>query len=93
MTDLTDSTMIVRDPAAIAGDVDGSTVILNVDRGTYCVLNRSGSRIFDLLAEPVSIEDLCYKLIQIYAVDDATCRKDVCDFIDRMLTRKLIKLA
>ena len=43
-------------------DIDNETVMMDIDQGRYFGLNKTGTRIWALLAEPIVIGDLCDQL-------------------------------
>jgi hypothetical protein len=57
----------------VACDLDGETVILNLDTGIYYGLNRTGTRIWQLLADERSLDDLIEALRREYGLGAAEC--------------------
>jgi hypothetical protein len=45
-------------------------------------LNAIGTRIWALIAEPRSIDDLCAQLRQEFDVEEEECRRDVTDLLE-----------
>lgn len=74
----------------VATDMDGETVMMNVSQGTYFGLGGIGGRIWALLAEPASAEHVVRTICAEYAVDEATCRADVEQFLQELLTHGLV---
>lgn len=79
------TTRMSRVPEAITAVVDGQMVILSPLDYSYHALDPVGARVWDLLDEPRSIDDLVVALMAEYEVDDAQCRSDVVPFLDRMV--------
>ena len=69
--------MYQRSPEAIFSEVGGDIVALNVARGACYGMEQVTASIWQLLAEPVTLEQLCARLVEMYEVDPATCRGDV----------------
>lgn len=84
---------IVRNPDLIATEMDGETVMMSIERGEYFGLNRVGSRIWELLATPMTIQQLCEQLQQEFEIDAGRCRTEVLDFADDMLAQGLLQEA
>jgi len=83
--------MIARVDGLVAADVDGETVILSVDNGYFYQLNKTGSRIWDAIAEPVPLTELCVRLQERFAVDPELCRRDVVEFVEGMIDKGLLR--
>lgn len=52
-------------------------VALNVERGRCYGMEKVTAKIWELLASPLTLNELCQKLIELYEVDPETCRSDV----------------
>jgi hypothetical protein len=70
-------TLYVRSPDAIFSEVEGEFVALNINKGQCYGMDSIASRVWSLIDEPRSIEEICTTLEGIYDVDPATCRADV----------------
>ena len=79
---LSAQSIVVRNVALMDAEIDGEVVALNVDRGTCHGLNKVGSRIWKMLAEPRRVSDVCASLVSEYEVDDETCERQVLDLLD-----------
>ena len=75
---------VARVPDAIAAVVDGQTVILSPLDYSYHALDPVGARVWELLDQPRSLDDLVADLMAEYDVTDEQCRADVVPFLDRM---------
>jgi len=83
----------MRDPDIIATDMDGETVMMSIELGQYFGLSGVGPFVWDLLAEPMSVEDICMRVLQDYEVDEATCRTDVSVFVGELLDKGVLRHA
>jgi hypothetical protein len=72
-----DGAVIVRSEGLLTAEVDGELMAMSVDRGICYGLNAVGTRIWALLAEPRTIDELCASLVSEYEVDAAQCRDEV----------------
>jgi hypothetical protein len=70
-------TLYVRSPDAIFSEIEGEFVALNINKGQCYGMDSIASKVWSLIEEPRSIEDICTTLESIYDVDPATCRSDV----------------
>ena len=82
-------TKITRNADLVATDMDGELVMMNLARGEYFGLNAVGSRIWEMLASPCSIAELCYRLEKEFAVDREQCLQEVSLFINELLSQGL----
>lgn len=65
-------------------------LLMSVAHGRYFSFNESAARIWELLAEPVSLASICAALIAEYDVDPETCRHDSAVFMDALTTAGLV---
>jgi Coenzyme PQQ synthesis protein D (PqqD) len=68
--------------------------VLAVDEGEgYCYsMNTSAARVWELIATPTAVGDLCTVLCGEFAVDRDTCLKDVAEILSDMQEAGLIKV-
>lgn len=67
--------------------------MLDAEQGAYFALGAVGSRIWAMLEEPRTFEELCCALQDEYTVDPATCREEVATFIKDLYEAQLVELA
>jgi hypothetical protein len=82
--------LIVRNDSLLTAEVDGELMAMSIERGTCYGLNGVGTRIWALLAEPRTLDDLCAALLREYDVDAAQCRREVIDLLDELCAEGLI---
>lgn len=75
-----------------ATDLDGEKVMMNLDLGKYFSLNPVGSRIWDLMDNEISIEEIIKTLLNEYNVDEKVCEKSVLEYLDKLKNANLIKV-
>jgi hypothetical protein len=90
---MTDKALIVRCDDLLEADVNGEVVALHIDRGQCYGMNAVASRIWALLAQPISEAELCARLGDEFDVDADTCRRDVAALIEDFRREGLIKPA
>ena len=66
-------------------------MVLNAEAGSYHALAGSGTRIWQLLAEPVTVDEICAVLQREYEVDEAECAGEVASFLAELQARGLIE--
>ena len=87
---LSSSTIVARKAGLIESEIDREIVALNIDSGVCYGLNSVGSRIWGLLAKPLSISEICSILVTEYDVERDACEHDVVDLIEHLLTEGLV---
>jgi hypothetical protein len=80
-----------RCPDTLAAEVNGEVVALNVERGQCYGLNEVASRIWDMLAEPRTIDQLRDALTENYEVDAETCESEVKRLIGELQAEGLVR--
>jgi hypothetical protein len=86
------NSFVTQDSEPIATRLDDEVAMLSVRAGAYFGLNRVGSEIWDMLAEPRRIDDVCAVLIERFEVPPDTLRREVSAFIKAMVDRRLLRL-
>ena len=84
---------LIRHPDLITADMDGETVMMSIQHGEYLGLNRVASRVWELLAEPSSIDALAARICAEFEVDPVTCAADLRAFTQDLLDNGLVRPA
>jgi hypothetical protein len=87
---LASDSLIIRGDGLLTAEVDGELMAMSIDRGTCYGLNAVATRIWALLAEPRTIDELCAQLLSEFDVDAAQCRSEVMDLLDEMCAEGLL---
>lgn len=74
----------------VSCELEGEAVILGVDAGTYFGLNSVGSRIWSLIQQPISVQDLCHLLGEEYQVEPVRCEQEVLQLLADLARERLI---
>lgn len=90
ITDLTQRTFVQSDNG-IVGDMNGEKVMLGLHTGKYYNLGKVGSRIWELLSEPVAVNRLIDALVQEFEVERSVCEREVAAFLKHLLQEALIE--
>ena len=73
-------------------DLDGEKVMMNLDKGEYFMMNEVGSRIWEIISEPVNVKEIISTLRNEYEVDEETCKDTVIEFLGRLDNADLISI-
>lgn len=88
---LSAASIVVRSGGIVAAEVDGEIVALNPEKGTCYGLNKVGSRVWKVIAEPSRVGDICTSLVREYDVDQATCERQVLKLLEELRGEGLIE--
>ena len=65
----------------LAAKVGDELVMMSAEKGNYLGLSEVGTRIWELVEVPRTIEDLCAQLVTEFDVTDNVCRAEVETFL------------
>lgn len=89
---IVDTTRLRRKPGLVAADVADDAILLDIDSGYFFQLNRTGARIWSLVAEPQSFGAVCDQMAASFRVDAETCRRDVAEFVTNLLENGVLEI-
>lgn len=84
------STIIVRVSDLLTAEVDGELVAMSVEQGKCYGLNAVGTRVWNLIEQPRSVDSVCEQLMIEYAIEEAQCRREVAELLQSMHTQKML---
>jgi hypothetical protein len=88
---LTGTDVVVRnDEGLLTTVVDDELIGMSVEQGACYGLNGVGTRIWDLLAEPRSVDSLCDELTREYAVEREQCFAEVVGLLEELRSEGLL---
>jgi hypothetical protein len=87
------ATAWVRRPGLHAAEMNGELVMMGLEQGEYYALKDVAASIWQHLAEPRTLEDLCDLVASEYDVTAAGCRADVAAFLDDLRAKRLVQPA
>ena len=71
--------------------VDGEVLALDVARGQCYGMNEVASRVWELLEQPRTIEDLCDKLVPDYDIAAGQCASEIATLIEQFQADGLVE--
>ena len=92
MNTMVQNSKIYRDPNLVHTDMDGDTVMLDLERGEYFGIGGVGSRVWELLVRPISVEEMAQVICAEYDVDETTCRSDMQAFVAQLVDHGLARI-
>jgi hypothetical protein len=84
--------VIARNREPVTVEVDGTAAMMSLLQGKYYGLDAIGTRIWELVEQPIRVGELCDTLMEEFAVDRDTCERDVLDFIAALAGENLVEL-
>ena len=84
------NTILERNPDIICSKVDDEIVMMNIVGGTYFGLDTTGAIIWELLEEPLSLDQLIKPLVKKFEISQNQCENDCMDFFLHMLEKKIL---
>ncbi|MDD5711442.1 MAG: lasso peptide biosynthesis PqqD family chaperone [Smithellaceae bacterium] len=85
-------TLVVRAEGIVATAMDGQWVMMSVENGRYYSLDPVGSRIWDLIKSPLTVNELVATLLTEYEVEEEQCRTNVTIFLNEMIKKGLVAI-
>jgi len=77
----------------LSARVGDELVMMSAESGYYIALTEVGARIWELIAEPMELDDLCAQLGREFEVTPQTCRAEVRAFLDVLAEQQAAALA
>lgn len=89
-TKLSKSSVVVASDDQTSAQVDGESVILDLEEGIYYGLNPVGARIWEVIQEPTSIEEVVDVITAEYDVTRDQCLDDTLSLLRDLRESNLI---
>lgn len=89
---INNQTTLVQASGQLTSEIDNEIVLLNMETETYYSMDAVGTRIWQLLAQPHQVSQLCEQLQLEFGVDQATCERDVLEFVQRLANAQLVQI-
>lgn len=79
-------------PEQISVELAGEVVILSTKSGVYYGLGEVGARIWHLLKEPTTVQDLLVTILQEFDATAGQCELDLLDLLDDLRSKGLVEI-
>ena len=86
------NTTIAQTKELVSSDLDGETVLLSIETGKYYNMDPIGSRIWELIEEPLSVSKLCDILLNEFEVERKQCEQEVVAFLNKLAGDRLVQV-
>lgn len=92
LLNISSSAVISKAPDQIASELGGEAVILNLASGTYYGLNEVGARIWELIQQPCTFQEILHTLLAEYDVQPEICEQDLTKILTEMKDAFLVEI-
>lgn len=75
----------------IDGELDDNQVMMHLENGKYFGLNPVGKRIWALLDQPKSFDEIISVLLSEFEIEENLCRKEVLEFLDKAIKFEIVQ--
>ena len=76
----------------VSCNLEGEAVILHLGSGTYFGLNEVGCRVWSMIQQPRSYEEILSQILEEYEVDPARLESDIGELLQKMSEAGLIQI-
>uniref|UniRef100_UPI004056AC2B PqqD family peptide modification chaperone n=1 Tax=Candidatus Electrothrix sp. TaxID=2170559 RepID=UPI004056AC2B len=83
--------IVQRDPDQEFTMIDDEVVMLSLKNGEYYALDPVGSRIWEILKEPVEVRLLVRQLINEFDVNEVVCKQETIQYLSELKNKDLLK--
>ena len=88
-----DARLKIKSPQVVHETIDGETILLNLDSGTYYSLNDAGGALWGLIEDSCSIRDIIQALSRHYNNEQETVETGIRAFFDELIEEGLVEEA
>lgn len=68
----------------LTSKIGDEIVLMTIESGKYFSINQVGSKIWEMIKKPVTVEDVCKELTEEYAVSIEQCLSDTLPFLEKL---------
>ncbi len=91
-TVLSRRSVVVAARDQVSCDLAGEAAILNIKNGVYYGLDPVGARIWKLIQQPRSVDEVREALVEEYEVEPERCEQDLITLLEKLLAEGLIEV-
>jgi Coenzyme PQQ synthesis protein D (PqqD) len=91
--DISLDTLVARKPGVLHSVLDDEVLAFDVDSGAAFVFRLTARQIWELLEAPISVQELCARMGEIFQVDQQQCHDEVLVFLRRLNADGVIQVA
>ena len=80
-----------RNSQNINGELEDSQVMMHLEKRKYFGLNPVGKKIWDMIQQPKSFDEIVENLLREYDVEKERCMSEVRTFLDNAIKNEIIE--
>jgi len=84
--------IISRGADIVFSKLDDELLAIDAQAGYCYSMNETAGRIWEMISIPVSIGDICSRLVKEYSVDEALCLREVLPLLQKLHDSGLIQV-
>jgi hypothetical protein len=88
---ITADAMVVRNGELVTAPIGNDLAMMDLDSGSYFVLDAVAAAIWAQLEQPVRVRELCARLREQFDVSEARCETDVLEYLETLNARRLVR--
>lgn len=92
MTIIDYQSIIQRSNKIVSSNVDEETVMMSIENGEYFGLNSVGSRMWELIENPIKVDTLIELLLDEFDVSREQCEAETMEFLNHLFEKKLLTI-
>ncbi|PON12443.1 PqqD family protein [Candidatus Entotheonella serta] len=85
-------TRVVQVDDVLSSQVDDDLVLMSIENDQYYGMDSVSRRIWELVAEPRVVADVCDQLLSEYRVEPDTCQREVVTYIQQLADEQLVRV-
>ena len=90
--EFSDETIVVAAESVAAAEVEGESILLDVNIGQYYGLNEVGARIMEIVQQPTPVSTIREVMSKEYEIDQDRLEHDLASFLEQMIEHQLIRI-
>jgi len=88
---MTAAIQFVQTEGNLVSNMNDEKVMMSISTGKYYNLGRVGGRIWEIMEQPTTIQNIVVKLIEEFEVEREACESQVTTFVLHLLNEGLLK--
>lgn len=90
--EISERSTVVAAKDQVSSDLGGEVAILDLAGGVYYGLDEVGARIWELIQEPIVVDQIQATMVEEYAADRTRVSRDVLAFLQRLADEELVEV-
>jgi len=85
------TTVVSRNEEPVSAQVDETVVMMSIEQGMYFGIEGAGPRIWAMLEQPRTVDEICEALMDEFDIDADSCRSEVLGFLHELADAQLLR--